>query len=329
LIKFFKQRNPLLYLLLFVFTFALNSVLFFLPSVDLSFEHSLLTSLFDWNLPDISYSLQVTILILLVFFQALLVNQIFQKFQLTKESSLLPSFLFITLQALFPKYILAGASFFSLFLLLLMLNHLLTLFDRKEAIQRIFFIAFFVGIGGLIYSPMYLFVLLIIVSIPSLKTPLSSEFAIIPFGLLTPIYLIGMYYYMIGDLSNFIGSFSNSFPIFTFSFQNRIFPNAIPVGFLLLVLSIGFFKDTFVVENKVVRLTKYHRIFVYFFLLSLLLFLFTSASKENISYYFIVPVTFFLSSMFTSENSRLYEVMYAILMLIVVLLQANMLLHFV
>lgn len=328
MLKFFKQRNPLLYPLLFIYTVGLNAVLLHKPDYHRSFDHSLISILFNIDITVFSQQTLFVVSIIFVFLQALLVNQIFHNYRLASDSSLLPSFIFITLEALFPESILPNAAFISLFLILMLIKYLLTLFDMQDAVQRIFFISFFVGIGGMIYSPMYLFIILIIIAIPSLKTPLSSEFAIIPFGFLTPIFLLGMYFYTKGDLENFLTIFSSSFPQFALDFKGEIMPNAIPIGFLVLVLSIGFLKDTFVFKNKIVRLSRYHRIFAYFFVLTLILFLFTSAVKADLSYYFIVPVTFFLSSMFSSENNKLNEFIFAALLVIVVIMQTNMVFNY-
>ncbi|MBT3302274.1 MAG: hypothetical protein HOG05_14785 [Bacteroidetes bacterium] len=327
MLKFFKQRNPLLYPFLFVFTFALNAVLYFKPSAFSSFDHSLIATLFNFDITIFSNQGLITVSIVFTFLQALIISQIFNKYRLTTESSLLPSFIFVTLEALFPEHILLNSAFISLFLILLLINLLLTLFDKSDAVQPIFFIAFFAGIGGMIYSPLYLFIILIILAVPTLKTPLTSEFAIIPFGFLIPIYLLGMVYYMQGDLTHFLTLFSNSFAQFSFSFKGSILPNAIPIGFLFLVLSIGFFKDTFVYKSKVVRSLRYHRIFIYFFVITLILFVFTSAEKGNLSYYFMVPITFFLSTMFSHENNKLNEFIFAGLLLVIAFMQANMLLN--
>ena len=324
MLKFFKSRNPLLYPILLIYTFALNAVLLFKSVAISSFDHSLIATLFKLDITLFPNQSIIIVSILFAFLQALLVNQIFNKYRLTSESSLLPSFIFITLEALFPEYILPNSAFISLFMILLVINYLLTLFDMSDAVQRIFFISFFIGIGGMIYSPMFLFILLVIIAIPTLKTPLSSEFVIIPFGLLIPIYLVGMYFYMKGELSSFLSIFSNSFPQFSFTFNENFLPNAIPVSFLLLVLSIGFVKNTFVFKNKVVRLSRYHRVFSYYFILTLILFVFTSAEKSDSSYYFILPITFYLSSMFSSEDNKLNEFIFGGLLAIVIFMQANM-----
>ncbi|MFC2114683.1 hypothetical protein ACFLRI_04980 [Bacteroidota bacterium] len=329
MIRFFKQKTPFLYIFLFFYTFLLNAVLFFKPFQLGNLEHSLIGQLFSLNFTFYSSNLIIIASVILTFFQALIVNQIFNKFGLTSEVNLLPSFIFITVEALFPEAILLNPAFISMFIILIMMNYLLTLFDMHDATQRLFFISFLIGLGGMIFSPLYLYILSILIALPILKSPKTGEFAIIPFGFIIPIYIVGIVYYMKGDLNLFLGQFSNSIPEFTFEFKGKLLPGILPIGYLFLVLAIGFFKDFFIYTNKIVRLTRYHRVFTVFFVFTILLFLFTSVHKASLSYYFIMPVTFFLSSMFSSENSKLNEIIFGALLLIIGFLQLNLVIHLI
>lgn len=258
----------------------------------------------------------IFISILTSFFNALGLNLTFSRFKLLDEINLLPAFIFITLQAMFPGIFLLSPAIFSFAIMLFVLYNLIALFDMERAVQHLFFTAFYLSIAALLFYPVIYFIIFILIAFPMLKRPTWQELIIIPVAALIPLHFVVFYYYWTDQLNEIMNIYSINFSVFRLPTQWKLVKEVIPFTFLFFILVLGFFKDNLFYQNKNVRTIRFIRVFTTYLMICSFIFIFFTESKLAFGYFFLIPVTFFLSLMFTIEDSRLYRISFILLILL-------------
>lgn len=325
LIRYYKRKSPLLYLILLFFCFVLNASLFFLPELPFNTDHSFI---YSWLKPDFSILSRTTIIIIsifILFFQAIIFSNMIRYFRMLSELSLLPAFLYVTLLSVFPDMIILGPASISVFLFMLFMRNLLQIFDLENAVQKIFFISFYTGINSLIYTPFAVFVLFLFISIPLLKQPYWREFLIIPFGFAMPLYFLGLYFYYFDNLPQYFQLMIATIPDFGWHFR-FVYNSSLPV---LVYLFVMFIAAYFIIATSpvstLVRLARYQRVFQLLFLILMALILFFNLNMMMAGVYLAMPFALYLSYAFAERNKTLYEFLYLGLFLCAVYSQLSML----
>ncbi|MEA3495755.1 MAG: hypothetical protein U9R42_06940, partial [Bacteroidota bacterium] len=216
MLKHLKTRHPIIYLVLLLYSFLVNGVLYFKADIIPPIDHSFICELLKCNISLLPQNFLVTISILLVIIQAIFINKIIIRFNLIGERNTIPSFIYVSLLAIFPKSIILGPSILSMFLVLEIIRNLLNLFDKENAIQKLFFISLIIGLTSLVYSPLIFLIVLLFITFPILKRPSLWELSIIPIGLFVSFYLFFFYFYINNNLSEVINLFLNSFPLWKY-----------------------------------------------------------------------------------------------------------------
>jgi hypothetical protein len=288
----------------------MNGVLYFQPHIYPDWNSSFLSTWFSIQPQDFTPIRFITLSIFITFLQALLINGLFNRFKLTEEITFLPGFLFIIVTSAFPGLILLSPATLSFFILLLITSNLIQLFDLENAVQKLFFTSFFIGLGAFIYSPLLLFIFLIIIAFPLLKRSTVNEFIIIPFGYLIPLYIITLYFFFTNSIELFSEHLSMSLPQIEIVHHIGSPMVFAPLGFIFILLIIGFVQNTFEKSSTSVRLARFQGMFATYFFLTLLIFLFINTDKTSFGIYFMFPVTFFLTTIFVNNNSKLYNFLF-------------------
>jgi hypothetical protein len=133
--------------------------------------------------------------LLLLFFQAILANSIVFTHRLAATVNLFPGVFVILSGSLLPSFLPYSGYVVANLLLLLSVRSLLLSFRTNSAADTIFNVGFYLGLAVL-FVPAYLcFILAISITLPLLKSGKFRDQFILILGALTPIYLLGIYYF--------------------------------------------------------------------------------------------------------------------------------------
>lgn len=321
LLKIFNSRHPILYIVLFIYTFLVHGILYFKDFDIPKIENSFFFSIINYEFYTIPEPFIITISIIGVFLMAIFINQILNKYSLVKNPSFVPTFVFISISGIFTEMIIISPAVLGIFLILFIIYNLLSIFDMEYAVQNLFFVSFFIGMATLVYSPLVIYIILVYISIPILKRPTWWELAIVPFGFIFPLYLTGLGFYLFGKLDFMLETFINNFPVWGINLPKQYLPYIIPIIYLAVFSILGFIKYSVNDSAKLVRENRYQRTLSVLFVITLIIFLLSTSSRLYIGFILLIPVAMLLGRLYSEHQSRFFEISFLILLLIDVYVQ--------
>ncbi|HPD64987.1 MAG TPA: hypothetical protein P5050_02845 [Bacteroidia bacterium] len=321
MITYLRQRNPLNYPLLLIYTFLINFSWFFsLPEPDKQSE-SFFYYLFGNHFHITDEFVAAILSVGLIYITSLFLNAVFSRLKVFNEVNLLPAFIFVTLKAMFPLTAVLTPFYFALIIMFLVVYNLLLLFDMTHAPEHLFFTSFFLGIAGLFYFPVNYYFLFILIAFPVLKRPTLQELFLIPVGGAMPLFFVAFYFYLTDQLNVFHQVFVDVFPGFVVPDFSHYTFTIFPVVFLFVLLTIGFFQDKFAFMAKNVRETRFNTTFTVYFFISGAVFVFLTKLPFSFAVFFLIPVTFFLGSFFMKGNKKFINICLLLMMAVAVFQQ--------
>lgn len=138
--------------------------------------------------------------ILLISIQAILLNRLVVKHKLSRALSTIPGALFVLLTCLFLESEIFHPAMLANLFFILGMGSLFGIYKKHLPIATIFNSGLFIAIATLIYPPYIIFTLVLILGLLSLRNLEIREFLQMLSGVLTPIFLIGVYFFYKGEL---------------------------------------------------------------------------------------------------------------------------------
>ena len=314
LIGLFKNRHPFSYLLLLGYCFLVFAILYVKQDIYIQKDSSLLLSTFEINIGSFSSKWLVTISIISAFTFSLLLQGILKKFAVFTDQSLLPSYIFITLCGIYPEMIILSPASVCIFITLLVINNLCLASDQDNSVQILFFTAFVIALGSMIYSPVAFHIVLLILLLPFIKTIRGRELLILPVGFIVPFYLAGFYFYYTDNLQGYVNLILQNIPRFTLPIASQNILYGIPSGLISLIFLFSYVRYRFQMRSKTIRLIIYNRIILNYAVFSTLMFVFLASHKWTMGYYVLAAFTPFISNMLADENfQRLNQIIFTVL----------------
>lgn len=321
MLQLFRSRHPIHYITLFLYTFVLNAYLYFERFIEHSLENSFIFSLLKFETWPISDNLLISLSLILLYFIALQSNRLLIRHHLTKQPSFVTAYIVVTLFSFFPESILLNPSNIALFGFILTLEYLLPVFDIELAVERFFFIGFFVGIFSLIYAPASMFLLFVVLSLPILKRPTLWEAGIIPIGFFVPVFLIGFYFYIQDQLPVFINLYFDNFPYWSWPDFNFLSLTTIPVILIAILSAFAFMIFTIGGSNTVVRENLYQQTLSTFFVVALVIYVFSNENHFYSGSFVLLPALLLISRMFADGKRKILDIVFITLLVVHAFLQ--------
>ena len=234
LVKTLKTNKPAAFISFFVMAglILILNLVFPLPT-SASTNHPLFGSIASFFLAHTYWA------ILVLFGMAMLMsmgwNNLLTERGVFKNVTILPAFFLLLLTSVFGL----SSIWISTFILLFVLNKLMSSFQQDRPYGLLFDSGFLIGLSALIYPSTILFFILCTVS-SFIYTSISWRNFVIPFvGLLTP-FLFGWsyaYYFEKLDLfaSYYLSAFSWQWPLFDYSFELTVWSSLLIILFLLSI----------------------------------------------------------------------------------------------
>ncbi len=217
MLSLFSRNLFINVIILAVFAIALHVKLFVTPvvtPVDLP-----LLDAADTLLNSNSY-VQSIITIVLILTQALLISRYITIHRLSRALSLIPGAVFV----LFTYSVLEPDNFNTILLanlfFVLSIGSLFKIYKKYQPISALFNAGFYLGVASLIYFPYFIFLIALVIGLYNLRNFNLKEFLQIFFGLMSVLFLSGVFAFYQDKLDIWKAIFTESFSIPDFDFSN-------------------------------------------------------------------------------------------------------------
>jgi hypothetical protein len=270
LTKIFGSNSIFSLIILIILTVVLWSKMFFAENIFPAYIPA--SPLYNFFMTNFSGMIIISsfIAIILVFFQALLMNNILVENDLLPKKTYLAAFLCVLFTASFSDIVLFYPYIFSGILLTLALMYLLKLYDQSEGYSMVFNVATLVSLSSLFYFPSIVFILFIWACFIVYRLFVWREWFISIIGIALPYLFLGTYYYWTDRLQLKIDEYTNAFSIINFHDFTPSLSAYIFIVFTGLLLLVAVFRLVRLIGEKAIRIRKLLSIMIWFFLISYL-----------------------------------------------------------
>lgn len=271
MINQFRSLSPINILGLFLFTFLMRLAFFTQMPAELNFEFlETYARLLVAAPPATNLLPQVNVLIagLLVFIQALLFNRVINSHNLMAKAGYLPALMYIMGCSLFLDFLILSPPLIANFLLIWIIDKLLTVGKSANARMLLFDIGMLTALGTVIYFPFVVLVLMLWITLVISRPFNWREWIMGPLGFLTIFFFIGVFYYWHDQVSRFINIWSpltNRFPsVFDINYKDYL--SLIPI-ILIFVLGVLRLRENFF--NSYISTRKAFQILFFIFIVAI------------------------------------------------------------
>lgn len=323
LFRKFTAAN-LFFLTVMGFLLCLGALLNLPSSIQpILFEQSVTDFLRFLDNIKISPLANVLITLTITIIQAVLFNGVVNKYNLLGSSTFLPALMYVTTASLLLPFLALSPPLLCNFLLIWMLDKLLSIYHMKNALAQLFDIGMMVAVGSLIYFP-FLAMFPVVWGSLILFRPFNWRewtSSLIGFGVVY--YLVAMLYFWndrIDDFYTIWSPFKKPFP-FLFDFDIDIYDYLVLIPLVVIML---FFLNT-LRENyykSVVHVRKAYQLLFFMLLFSLGS---VALTDQFTDYHFLLcvpPLSVYMAYYFNySKTKWLYESIYIVLLLSILYFQ--------
>lgn len=260
--------------------------------------------------------------VILVFVQALIVNQMVNSTKLFDRNNYVPALLYILCASMFTDMLYPSPGLLANTFVALVMLSLSDLWKQQQAFMEIYDVGFLIALASLFYAPALSMLMLMYIALGILRPFSWREWLTALLGILTPYFLIGTYYFMIDGLPGFINQqFGQMLSFSGMYFQATLDVQVIgPYILLLLVLAAWYLQATYLKSQIQVR--KFLILLVW--ALIILFFSFLLSDGLHLKHFVIisVPLSVILSYyLLHFKKQRFAEIIHLVLVLLVLFFQ--------
>jgi hypothetical protein len=308
IISLFRNNRPTIYLLLLVYTFLLRGLFLWHPVFEAPPGGAFLSPfIVDWiKANNIStFALQLAD-ILLIYFEAVILNFILTANNIFVRSSFIPAMVFITLSSVFGEWIKGSAQTIAQLFLMISLLNLFSITGKEPSREGVFYTSLFLSIGSLFYFPVALFLLVIIVGL-FMRSFSLADLLLVLIGFAIPYYFIGLAIYYTGNINDYLHFLEAHFYINAIPAIDMSITQELMLIYLLALVIIGYMMLQRDREFKIVKHRRLVFIVLGYFVLSALAGPFIAGSKVLYLQLIVLPASIFVSKIFNSSRLRIWQ----------------------
>lgn len=263
--------------------------------------------------------------IVLIFFQAVLINQIFIKNRLSKEITLFAGIGYIIFVSIISENSLLSPLLIANTFMILAVSNLLNSFKHPEATANIFNSGFFIGLAALIYTPYFIFTIFGLVSLMVLRSFKAIEKVQFFIGFSLPYFLsftIKYWYDIKFSDFDFLTSLFFNLPAFSF---NSYIIYYICILFVLLSVLVVLLKYNVLTSKKNVQSQKKVDIFYWLMLICFISFLVFKTEGSFHMLTLAIPLSMLLGILISDSKSKfLFEIVHLIFISVIMISQFDL-----
>lgn len=206
MLNLFRKNSifALLFLIVFTVLIRISPFLITLP-IDLNINAPLAQILFEWITTfEDYYYFSVVSASFFVVLQAWLLNHLVVKHSILRKDSFLPALFFVLLNSFYKEQLFLNPQLIANLFIILMFERLCNLYESEKPLYVVLDSGLFLGLAilfnydTLIYLPLIL-ISVVIITYFNIRFLLASIF-----GILLPIYLVGVVFYMFDSLNDLL-----------------------------------------------------------------------------------------------------------------------------
>jgi hypothetical protein len=247
----------------------------------------------------------VIISLLLLIFQAIVLNQVLENHRLMERNQLLTAAVYIVIVSSSPVLTSPFSMLLTNFILILMLNIALNIYGKKEPYREIFDAAFLIGIASILHLPVVLFIFFLWACLVIYQIFTGREWLISIIGISVPVFFAGTYFYLTGQFYSAINDVINIFthpepPVFIESIYLYVIWGILAA---LTFISLGHVSKG--LTESTISLRKKFRALVIFFVISVGSAIFAGEKLLLILVISAIPASAFIA-LYLSKTKKLF-----------------------
>jgi len=315
LLKLFKKNHPYV-----VFLIPIIGVVLWIPAffantnnIDLGTTTYIFNKLYNWI--NINSVMPKVIALLLIIVESFILVRLNFKYIFIEKKTYLPSVMFLIFASAISAYQTLHPLLIGNLFLLLSLDKIFIIDKKRNALKRYFESGFFLGLGAIFYPNIYVFTIIIWLTLFILRTFNWREWFTSILGVIAPFFFYLVYLFLTDNLNNVINKL-----ISIFFYKAKIAPiSGYPfyaVVFLAITTFLILFKVLSFIRIKKINTRKYFSLFFWFLIYTIVLF----SLHQSLGYELIVVIAIPLSiiySMFLMEQRSKWigEVLFSLILI--------------
>lgn len=317
LIRYFRKLNTLTPILLFLTGGVLWAEVWFMQ--DPVFFPPVASSgpLFRMMIPAFSSFPQLSwfAAFAFLFLQAILINHIVTTHGIVERHSFLTSLVYMMLMSVSEGLLCMNPVLFSNFFMLLALNKVFKIYSEEGQTVEVFNVGMLIGIAGMFYSPAWVFLLLLIISLFIFYLIDLRSLSAAVMGFLFPFVFFGLYLFVADLPLSLAERFEITWGWPWNSFRQLFVVGKLLAGFIAALSALSVFHLLAIsIPDKPIRLRKRLRVLVYFFFVAVLAMFFTGGMAPFHIGLLFIPVSILLAGFFHQiDRMVIAEVLFTVL----------------
>ncbi len=206
MLNLFRNNSifSLLFLIVFTILIRISPFLINLP-IDLNINAPLAQILFEWITTfEDYYYFSVVSASFFVVLQAWLLNHLVIKHSILRKDSFLPALIFVLLNCFYKEQLFLSPQLIANLFIILMFERLCNLYESEKPLYVVLDSGLFLGLAILFNYDTFIYLPLILISVVII-TYFNIRFLLASiFGILLPIYLVGVVFYMFDSLNDLL-----------------------------------------------------------------------------------------------------------------------------
>lgn len=270
---------------------------------------------------NISPQANVLITLVLTIIQALLLNNIVNRFNLVGRSSFLPALMYMTLASLVLPFLILSPILICNFLTIWMADKLLSIYRRTEIKPLMFDLGMIVALGSLVYFPFIVMLLLLWCSLLIFRPFNWREWVAIPIGFITVYFLLGVVYLWFDRMDAFYEIWLPLTYPFPTSIHIDIYDYLVllPLLAIIVLFVLTLRKNLF---KSVVHIRKSFQLLFCMFALAVVSFYLNANWSVNHFLLAVPPIAIYMTYYFSYAAKRwFYESLFALLLFTIIYFQ--------
>lgn len=319
MLSFFRTNQLFLNVLLLIYLAIMRASTFIHPAGSVPLDHGIMTNWVYSVFTPLSISSSILAL-LLIFFQATLINLTIARFRVATDVSLLPGVFYCLFTSLMPDFLPLSSILLGNTFLILAVYNLFDTFKNNFVAARIFDAGLWLGVASLFHFSYIFLVFWGIIGLSILRGIRMKEFSMFFIGLIVPIFLFSVYCFWSNNLTALGEHFTENIGIISVIRHNTS-DIYIKIGItgLLLILTLLASSQFFSRRNMAAQ--KYISILYWLMLICGLTTLIQPGIDLNQLLIISVPISILLSMTFQRIAPSMAEALHMLLMMVALVLQ--------
>ena len=275
-----------------------------------------------------THPLYIVILsILLLYIQAVVLNQVFENHRLTERNHLLTAAIYVITLSSNSDLTQPLGILITNFILIILLNIVLNIYGRKEPFRHVFDAGFLIGLASMIYFPVVYFILFVWIALMLYQIFTWREWVIPVIGLSIPYLFAGTYFFWKDSLTLELSHLSTPFTKFSPLFFESTVYFYLFSGLIILLILISLNHALREQRKSTIPVRKKTGVLFAFLFIALMSGFFSGEILMRYLLITFIPVSMFIAQYFT--GLRKVFVMDMIVMAMLIIMLADKYLQFV